>query len=281
VRDLGRGPERVVVTLRLDDDRARLHEGRDQPLLDEPPADDDVRVGEGLLRVGSRAGLAGVEDEVVAGVRRRVVVAEIRFGLDRLVHVEHHGQQVVVDVDELDGVLGGDLAAGDDHRDGLTDVVDLVHGDRGVPGIDHVGGDRPGAGDRSLFFGEVASRVDGDDARRLLGGGDVDVGDLPVRDGAADHREVEHARQDHVVGPGRAAGDQPCVLLAAARLPDLLGRGECGGVLGDGHDCTATCGAAAVSTTAGATWAGGTWPLPEACPLISAAACCTARTMFW
>ena len=71
VRDLGGGPHRVVVALRLDDDRARLHERRDQPLLDEPPADDDLGVGEGLVGVRARAGLAGVEDEVEALVGRR------------------------------------------------------------------------------------------------------------------------------------------------------------------------------------------------------------------
>ena len=51
VRHLGGGPHRVVVALRLDDDRPRLHERRDQPLLDEPAADHDVGVRERLVGV--------------------------------------------------------------------------------------------------------------------------------------------------------------------------------------------------------------------------------------
>ena len=44
------------------------------------------------------------------------------------------GSALVVDVDQLDGVARLGLGAGDDDRDGLTDVVDLVDGDRRVPG---------------------------------------------------------------------------------------------------------------------------------------------------
>jgi hypothetical protein len=77
VRHLGRGPHRVVVALRLDDDRAGLHERRDQPLLHEPAADHDLGVGEGLVGVGTGAGLAAVEDEVEAAVGLEVVVGQL------------------------------------------------------------------------------------------------------------------------------------------------------------------------------------------------------------
>jgi hypothetical protein len=261
VRDLGGRPQREVVALRLHDDRARLHERRDEPLLHEPPADDDIGVGERLLGVTGRAGLPAVEDEVEAGVRVQVVVDQVGAVLDGLLHVQDRRQDVVVDVDQLDGVLCGDLAARDDQRHGLAHVVDRVDGDRGVSGVDHVGGDRPRAGDRALLVREVPTREDGDDARGLLGRADVDAGDPRVRDRAADDGDVQHAGQDHVVGPRRPAGDQPGVLLASAGLADLLLRRLNGRRLVDhGHDC-----APSVSVEA----------------LISAAACCTARTMFW
>ena len=91
VRDLGRGPQRVVVALRLDDGRAGLHERRDEPLLDEPPADDDVGIGEGLVGVRGRARLTAVEDEAEAGVGGQVGVEEVRRLPDRLLHVQHGG----------------------------------------------------------------------------------------------------------------------------------------------------------------------------------------------
>jgi hypothetical protein len=105
-----------------------------------------------------------------------------------------------------------------------ADVLHLVDGDRRVAGVDHVRRHGPRAGQRPLLLGEVATAEDGDDARRLLGGGDVDRGDPGVRDGAAQHRHVQHPGQHQVVGPLGAPGDQPGVLLAQAGLADLLGR---------------------------------------------------------
>ena len=93
-----------------------------------------------------------------------MVVAEMRLLADGRLHVGHHRQGLVVDVDEFDRVLRGGLAAGDDHRHGLADVVDLLDGHRRVPGVDHVGRHGPGAGDGPLLLGEVAAGVDGDDA---------------------------------------------------------------------------------------------------------------------
>ena len=91
---------------------------------------------------------------------------------------------------------------------------------------------------------------------------EVDRGDPRVRHRAPDDGEVQHAGQDHVVGPGRLPGDEARVFLAPACLPDLLLRRRGGRRLLDhGHDCA-----------------------PDgfiSAPPISLAACCTARTMFW
>ena len=82
--------------------------------------------------------------------------------------------------------------------------------------------------------------------------------------GAADAETLSHYV---VVGElkldGRIA-PSPGVLLAAARLADLLLGGAGGGFIDDGHD-----------------WAPRASVADAVPPLISAAACCTARMMFW
>jgi hypothetical protein len=135
------------------------------------------------------AGLAGVEDEPEALVGLQVVLAELRLLPDGLLHSKHDRQEVVVDVDQLDRVLRGGLAAGHDHRDGLTDVVDLLDGDEGVPGVDHAGVTGHAQGS-NLLRGEVAAGEDGDDARCVLGRRQVDVRDLRVATGLRRWRDA-------------------------------------------------------------------------------------------
>src|SRR5262249_5017563 len=114
-------------------------------------------------------------------------------------------------------------------------------------------------------------------SRGLPGRLGVDPGDPGVRDGAAGHRQVEHAGELDVVGPPRPAGDQPGVLLAPAGPAHLAGAGRgvdlarLGGLAGDllgrhvAHD----------GTSAVAGW------LPAPFPDAGPAAARTARTMFW
>ena len=75
VRDLGGRPHRDLLAGRVDDDGARLHEGRDQPLLAVLALDHDaVAAGllDGLVDVAAGAGLARVEHP-----ERRLVGAEV------------------------------------------------------------------------------------------------------------------------------------------------------------------------------------------------------------
>ena len=78
---------------------ARLHRDRDQPLLAIVALDRDLGVGERLLD------LAGVELPDVALVRPEVVVHERSVGIERAADVGDRSEWLVLDLDELRGVL--------------------------------------------------------------------------------------------------------------------------------------------------------------------------------
>ena len=100
---------------------ARLHRRRDQPLLDDAIADDDV----GRLECGGRC--------------RRPRRAQWKARLPgasacscgapaaaAFVRIDHGGQRFVVDVDQLERVVGLIVRFGDDHGDRIADVTDDV-----------------------------------------------------------------------------------------------------------------------------------------------------------
>jgi hypothetical protein len=219
VRDLGGRVDRVLVALgqRLHHHAARLHRGRDQPLLQVPPLDHDVGLGLGRVVV---AAVEGPQERLVGalvGVHQDLV-------LERLLHVHDRGQRVVVDLDRLQRVRGRVAVAGHHHGDALADVPDLVDRERVVVGVHHVRGHRPRAGQRAELVGEVGAGEGGHHPGPLQRSGHVDPGDPGVRDRAAHDRHVQQARHRDVVGPPGPAGDQPAVLLAAQRLADVLAR---------------------------------------------------------
>ncbi len=245
VRDLGGRPDGDLVAHahRCRDDRARLHRVGDQALVDEAALHDDVGLRLRGLVVAAR------HPRGVAAVRALVGVDEGRAVLERVLHVDHGGQRLVVDVDEVERVGRERHVGGQHHGDDIAGVLDLVHADRGVVAHDDVVGDRPharGAGQ----LGEVGAGVDGHDAVGREGGRGVDVRDPGVGHGAAQHGHVQRAGQLDVVGPVGATGEETRVLLAADRSPDSA-RGDLDGVR---HDVS---------------------------PLISAAAMATALTMLW
>ena len=145
--------------------------------------------------------------------------------------VEHRRQFLVVHVDQVGGVVRLGRVTGDDHGNDLTGEGDVVDRHRRVHRRLLIRGDLPGVRQRALLVGDVRAGQDGDHAGRGAGRLGVDAGDPRVRERAADHREVQHAGQDDVVGPAGPAGDQARVLLAAARIADLGRRA----VLGGGH----------------------------------------------
>ena len=131
----------------LDDHAARLDRYRNVGLLVDVLGDDEGGVREDLL-VGRHACHAagdvvrvGLVDDGDAGVGTSDGLGEVGDG----------GQRFVVDVDQVDGVLGEVAAVGDDQGDGIADELHLALGQRwprgvgdvlardGVPGLLDVG----------------------------------------------------------------------------------------------------------------------------------------------
>ena len=210
------------------DHRARLHRGRDQPLLPVGALDHDRRVAERRVQVALR------EDEVEALVARLVHLG--RGLVQGRPHVEHRRKLLVVDLDGGQRVGRGVAVAGHDAGHRLADVAHLVHRHRRVRRDHDVRGDRPGAGQAALLGGEVRAGVGGDHARLVPGRADVHRGDPGVRVRAAEEGDVQHPGQRDVVGPVGLAGDEALVFLAQAGLAEFGGFGL--GCLGRGHSLT-------------------------------------------
>ena len=245
VRHLRRGVHDDALADRLHDGRPRLHERRDETLLQEPAGDGDLGVGQCGLDRGAGAGGAGLESPGIGAIRGRVGVDQVRALGQGGLHVHDRGQRFVFDVDALQRVLGADLVTGGDHGDGFADVVDLGDGQAGCARVDHVWRDRPRAGQVALGVGEVLTGVDGNDARPLPGLGGIDRDDPGVGHRAAQDGQVQHPGQGHVVGPGGATGDQMLVFLAPAGPADFYRRG----VLDGGHEFTPADAAACTAFT--------------------------------
>ncbi len=210
VRPLRRGRDRDVAgRVHLAERGARLHRGRDQPLLAVALLDRHGRVREDLVR------FAGDERPRVRLVAGRVVVNGRRTVGNRQFDVGHVRQRLVVDLDELGRVLGLSARLGHDDRDAVAGEPRLVDGEREV--LDHrdVVGHGPEA--RQAVrpdVREIGAGKGGDDAGSLARLRHVDACDRRVRIRAADDDRVHHARRSEVVGVRALAGEKAGVLLA-------------------------------------------------------------------
>ena len=181
----------------------------------------DHPVGLRERRFGGRAVARLPVVDVVRVLALLVVPDHRRVRLERLLRRRHRVERLVVDHDQLEGVLGrvgvlrhhgGDLLALEAH---------LVRGEHGL----RVAGERGHPGEPVL--GHQLARDHGHDARQRRRRGGVDGGDPGVREGGAQQLEVEHAGQRHVVDVVAAAADEARVLLALDGVADPadLGRG--------------------------------------------------------
>ncbi len=163
--------------------------------------------------------LAERERALVGDVRPQRLVHERRALLARRERVEHDGQLLVVDLDQVAGVLGDVAVLGDHGRDGLAVVAHLL--DR-----DHVLDDRAGAErrQRRRVLGDVLAGDDANDAGQRLGRRRVDRDDLRVRVRAAHDRRVRHAGQLDVVEVAALAAQEARVLDAVDALAEPAAR---------------------------------------------------------
>ena len=196
VRDPGRQPAVRPV------DRGRgpgLHRSRRDPLVDDGAGDDDLAAVEQIGRQGS--GIAEGGGDVAARSREK----HGRPRLGRLGHVHHRRQRVIVDIDEIGGILALVAALGHDYRYRLADVPDHVRGDQRLAhlGVDHARHHRGQLGQVHVGAGERS-----DHAQLGHDGADVDGDDPRVRDRRPDEVHVAGARQPQVVRVDPAGGQE-------------------------------------------------------------------------
>ena len=238
-RRLGAGPDRdLVACLPLHDhhmglQRHVLHRGvgvlaLDDPLgLGEPLL--DVALAD-LLHVGEVRSRLRAEDRLDVAVAAELGVDQRRIRLEGDHRVEHRCQDLVLDVDQLDG-LGRDLRAlGGDRGDRLAEVAHHVLGEDVL--VDDVEAD---------LVVELVAGEHGVHARKRLGPRGVDAQDAGAGVRAVLDLRVEHRRQQQVPGVERVAGEllgrlDPRVVDADRRSDGRAGAGRVVLLGEQGHD---------------------------------------------
>ena len=168
--------------------------------------DDLVRVGERLLRRALVARLPVVD--VVVGLSFLLVADQHRAFRERLLRRRDRLQRLVVDLDQLERVLGDVRILGDDRRHLLALVADLVGGEHRL----RVAGERRHP--REVVRGHQLAGDDGDHTRQRCSRRRVDRRDARMRVRAAQDLHVQHPRQDDVVDVVALAADEAGILLA-------------------------------------------------------------------
>ncbi len=135
----------------------------------------------------------------------------------RLLRVDDHRQRVVVDQDQVGGVLAAGAVLGDHRHDRLAHVA---HGPPGDEGPAHALGVRGVGGRRQPELGEIVTGHDGQHAGRSLGLGHVDGGDPGVGERRPDVGEPRRARQGDVLDVGAALGQHSWVLDPHDPVPE-------------------------------------------------------------
>ena len=165
---------------------ARLHGIRDEALLDDPLLDHDFGVREGAVDVSLRE--HPMKRLVLGHVG--VQLRGVRFGGE--LRVGDRRQRFVVDVDQVEGIVGLVGRLGHHHPDDIADITDRVVGGALVAGDLQVRvGQQPGARHR-LELVDFRSGVDRHHAWRGLGAAGVDADNAGVRVRAPQHRRMKH-----------------------------------------------------------------------------------------
>ena len=185
---------------------------------------DDVALGEGLIKIAKIAGTAAHQvARDVAALREHK--GHVALGVDhdvvieRLRKVEQGLQHLVVDLDELERLVGGLLGLGGDDRHLLVLIAHEVLEDQAVI--------RRGlrialAGDGKAALGHVLVGVDAHHAGHLQGAGRVDGADLGTGVGAALELDDEGTRGHHVARVDGTTLEQGLRVLLGLLVGDLL-----------------------------------------------------------
>ena len=233
VGHLGRAPhgEPVAGRRRLGQDAPRLHRDSRVARHADPRLDAHGRA------VQEAIGIADPGLERHAHVVAPGLVDQGRSGRQTVLHVRDRRQDLVLDLHQLERVLGGVPVGRHHHGHRLADVAHLVRGERELgrrlqPEADTLLERRRGnPGDRErpehprqVFVGEA--RDDGGMRPRTLR---PDPEDPRVRVGAPEDGGVETSRHAEIVEvPGRS-GEEPRVLPAADLRADVLPAHRLGG----------------------------------------------------
>ena len=185
---------------------------------------DNVALGERLVQIAIIAGTAAHQvASNVAALREHK--GDVALGVDHDVVIECLGkveqglEHLVVDLDELECLVGGLLGLGGDDRHLLVLIAHEVLENQAVVGTRL----RIAlAGNGKAAFGHVLVGVDAHDARHLQGARGVDGADLGAGIGAALEFDDERAGGHHIARVDGTALEQGLRVLLGLLVGDLL-----------------------------------------------------------
>ena len=191
---------------------------------------DNVALGEGLIKIAKIAGTAA--DQVARDIATlREHKGHVALGVDHDVVIECLGkveqglEYLVVDLDELERLVGGLLGLGGDDRHLLVLVAHEVLEDQAVVGTRL----RIAlAGDGKAALGHVLVGVDAHHAGHLQGARRIDGADLGAGIGAALEFDDERAGGHHVARVDGTTLEQRLRILLGLLVSDLLVRDTIG-----------------------------------------------------
>ena len=187
---------------------------------------DDVALGEGLVKVAKIAGTAAHQvARDIAALREHK--GHVALGVDHDIVIECLGkveqglEHLIVDLDELERLVGSLLGLGSDDRHLLVLVAHKVLENQAVVGTRL----RVAlAGDGKAALGHVLVSVDAHDAGHLQGARRIDGADLGAGIGAALEFDDERAGGHHIARVDGTALEQRLRVLLGLLMGDLLVR---------------------------------------------------------
>ena len=198
---------------------------------------DDVALGEGLVQVAKVAGTAAHQvARNIAALREHK--GHVTLGMDhdvvieRLGKVEQRLEHLIVNLDELERLVGSLLGLGGDDRHLLVLVTDEVLENQAVVGTRL----RIAlASDGKAALGHVLIGVDAHDAGHLQCARRIDGADLGAGIGAALEFDDERTGGHHIAGVDGTTLEQGLRVLLGLLVGDLLVRDTVGARLVDGQ----------------------------------------------